>query len=469
MKKIVGAQRRPRDGWREDLRLYFDQISAYPLLTREQEVEYGRQIASKGLRFRTALLCCDLVLMLVMNMIRGANDDESFEGRKGKKRKKKETKKEPEARTVRCGQIAVNFAVLEKIRELNARDYRVATSRSQPPKKRKKAWDDLARRRLFAARLVEDVGVDEIRFETLLSTLEDYSKEVDELQTRIQESRASNAPASEQRRLILERRRILQTLQETPTSLRNRVAEARKLYEERLRVRNVFVNSNLRLVVSIAKNYEDFGQTSMDLIQEGNLGLMLAVDKFDYRLGCKFSTYATYWIRQKIARAIWKNISILGPRKSVQKLYVATCKFEREFGRKPTLEEAAELIHTTVDKARKLLQAMRFAVSLDLLVGDEDSEAFINQIADAKSGDILNELQRKELNKRLLESFEELSQREVTILAGLYGLDGGKAVTLEELGRAFKISRERVRQIKNNALKKLRKASSSRRLVGFLD
>lgn len=484
MEMNVGDRLRLHDDLDKSTRLYLDQIGVFPLLTRAQELKYARQIDLTRRKLRKMFLSYDFVLSSVTNMIRSSDNNKARSAlnlggdpdalRDGdgtnaffvrRKASKKNGNAERKARTART---AANLATLEKIRERNASDYQIATDKSQPSEIRKKAWIDLACRRRRAVRLVEEIRVDELRFETLLSTLEGYCKKVDELQTRIAKSRASEAPASELRRLIVEQRRILKTTQETPTSLRRHVAKARRIAAEYFSARDTLANSNLRLVASIANKYRNRGLPYMDLIQDGNVGLMRAVDKFDYRRGYKFSTYATWWIRHEIVRAIGKNRVIKTSTNSVQKLYSATREFERKNGRAPTLDEVAAQIQKTPAKTLKLQQATQVPVSLDQLVGNDDGDALINQIADQRVGDPSDSPQREELRKRLCEELDELSPRERMIIVERYGLDGKGSRTLEELGHKYKVSRERIRQIEKRGLQKLRRPSFSQRLVGFL-
>ena len=485
MKKKVSAQRRPNGDWDEYLSLYLDQASAFPLMTREQEFECARRIDWTRRKLSELLLSCDFVLLRVTNSIRGSNnkeinstrspDDDSDSIRDGDganefsgwwkkmKKNKVETKEERKARIART---AANIATLEKIQERNASDYRIATSKSQPPGKRKKAWDDLARRRRRAVRLVEDIGAGVLRFEKALSTLEDFCEKLDEFQTQIEKTWIST---SERRSLIVERRRILKTTQETPTSLRNRVAEARRINAEYLDARKMFANSNLRLVVSIAKEYRNCGLSFLDVIQEGNIGLMIAIDRFDYRRGCKFSTFATWQIKQSIRQAIKNDNPIKFPTNSVRRLRAAKREFERITGREPTLDEEAELLQTTTEKALKLRQATQTPVSLDQFVGDDDSETLVNQIADQRAVDPSDAAQSEELRNRLSEELNKLSPRERMILEERNGLDGKERRTLKELGHKLNVSRERVRQVEKKGIDKLCQPSSSRSLIGFLD
>jgi len=253
-------------------------------------------------------------------------------------------------------------------------------------------------------------------------------------------------------------------------------AERRKLLElvdDGERARTHLIQANLRLVVSVAKRYVGRGMSFLDLIQEGNIGLMKATDKFDYKRGFKFSTYATWWIRQAITRSISdQSRTIRLPvhvGETINRVRKTSHRLQQIFEREPTAEEVARAMDMTDEKVRQVLDVSRHPISLEAPVG-QDGEAFLGDFIEDSALPPPVELASHQLLKtQIAEALDKLSERERRIIVLRFGLEDGKFRTLEEVGREFGITRERIRQIEAKALRKLRHPSYSRQLRGYLD
>jgi RNA polymerase primary sigma factor len=457
------------ESWSDDpVRMYLTQMGEIPLLTRKEEISLARRIEITRAAFRRKLLCCDYVIRSAVKVLTRVHRGEL-----------------PFDRTVQVsvtdrlekdqilGRLPHNLATLETLLERNAEDYRIATSRSHRTAERRAAWNRLGRRRCRAVLLVEELGLRTQRIEPMISQLEQFSRRIDELKGELDRMKALRRPLSERKPLLVEFRNILRALQETPSSLRNRIQDLKGIYTDYQRAKRGLSEGNLRLVVSIAKKYRNRGLSFLDLIQEGNAGLMRAVDKFEYRRGFKFCTYATWWIRQAITRAVAdQSRTIRIPVHMVETMSrvrnVSRLLLQR-LGREPTIEETARSAECSIEEARRVLAMSRYPISLDRPVGNSEDSHFGDLLPDSGAESPAIGAAQEMLRGQIHKVLKTLSYREREIIKLRYGLGDGYSYTLEEVGHIFKVTRERIRQIEAKAVRKLQQPSRSQELIGFLD
>lgn len=457
------------ESWSDDpVRMYLTQMGEIPLLTRQQEIQLAKRIEVTRRRFRTKLLECDYVIRAAYKVLKRVHEGELPFDRTVQVSVTDRLEKEQI-----LGRLPHNLRTLEILLKRNRRDFRLALSKSQTKSRRRDAWQRLARRRRRSVRLVEELGLRTQRIETMIRTLDEFSRRIDDLCRRINDHRKARLNPAERRPWLTEYRNILTASQETPSSLRNRVRDLKSVYANYQQAKRELSEGNLRLVVSIAKKYRNRGLSFLDLIQEGNAGLMRAVDKFEYRRGFKFCTYATWWIRQAITRAVAdQSRTIRIPVHMVEtmsRVRNVSRQLLQDLGREPTIEETARKARTTVDEARRVLAMSRYPISLDRPVGNSEDSQFGDLLPDGAAESPATGASQEMLRSRINKVLKTLSYREREIIKLRYGLGDGYSYTLEEVGHIFKVTRERIRQIEAKAVRKLQQPSRSQELVGFLD
>jgi RNA polymerase primary sigma factor len=455
--------------WSSDpIRMYLSQMAEIPLLAREEEISLAKKIEVTRKRFRRTVIGCALAMQHTLSAL-----DKVHSGALPFDRTIKVSLTERLTKEQIIARMPHNLATLTHLSEQNQRDFNRLINRKTAGEVRTEARKRFIRRRRKMLTLVEELSLRTRRVQAMMRQMEDTQSRMDHIRQRLR--LLAEQPTTQDKRANLRRelRDLMVTSQETPKSLRKRCDLMRRQYQDYEQVKRQLSGGNLRLVVSIAKKYRNRGLSFLDLIQEGNTGLMRAVDKYEYRRGYKFSTYATWWIRQAITRAIADQartiripvhmIDVLSKLRNTSKRLV------QELGREPTTEEMAVAAELSLDETRRVLSMGRHPVSLDRPVGESEDSCFGEFIEDGglprpdrAAG---NELLREKIEALL----KTLTYREREIIRLRYGLGDGYTYTLEEVGRIFKVTRERVRQIEAKAVKKLQHPVRSQQLAGFLE
>lgn len=452
----------------DPVRMYLTQMGEIPLLTREKEIQLAQKIEVTRRRFRRKVLECDYALRNVFETLKRVHSGEL-----------------PFDRTVKVSQtenlekhnilqrMPHNLKTLEPLMEMNVEDFQRLTDERVGEADR-----DILRRRLKYRRrktvvLIEELSIRTQKVQPLMKKLEQISDRMTELERQVESLRGNRMAKDERANLEKELQDLMLITLEEPHSLRRRVQIMKKRFTEYEQAKRELSGGNLRLVVSIAKKYRNRGLSFLDLIQEGNTGLMRAVDKYEYRRGFKFSTYATWWIRQAITRSIAdqaRTIRIpVHMIETMSKLRNVSKQLLQEMGREPTIEETAKRAGISYEETKRVLKISRHPISLDRPVGESEDSYFGDFIEDHSIDNPVNAATNEMLKDKIENVLKTLTYREREIIKLRYGLGDGYTYTLEEVGRIFKVTRERVRQIEAKAVRKLQHPVRSRQLEGFMD
>ncbi|MCY2984869.1 MAG: sigma-70 family RNA polymerase sigma factor [Planctomycetota bacterium] len=451
----------------DPIRLYLSQMCEIPLLSREQEISLAKKIEITRRKFRRAVLGNDFALRQTVEILRKvAAGILPFDRTIKVSLTERLTKEQVTAR------MPHNLRTLDALIEENRREFQRVVRKSTSETEKERTRQNYQRRRLKSLVLVEELSLRSRRVIPLMKQLEQFSQRMNYLKNRIDYLRDNMGSGAELNRCVSELRHLIMTTQESPRSLQARVEDFKKNFKEYEAVKRQLSSGNLRLVVSIAKKYRNRGLSFLDLIQEGNTGLMRAVDKYEYRRGFKFSTYATWWIRQAITRAIADQartiripvhmIDVLSKLRNIQK------KLTQDFKREPSMYEIAEVAEMTIEEVQRVLDIGRSPISLDRPVGEGEDNAFGEFIEDPSSDNPVRNASNGVLRDRIDSLLQTLTYREREIIRLRYGLTDGFSYTLEEVGRIFKVTRERVRQIEAKAVAKLQNPVRAKMLEGFL-
>ncbi len=456
----------------DPVRMYLTQMGEIPLLTRDQEIRLAKQIELTRKRFRKKVLESGVALQAAITILDDVcRGDLAFD-----RTLKINTSTDPSAAKLELSnRLPENLASLKRMAERNCQDFaalRAAGSRSDDYPALLRRIRDRRRRGVV---LLEELFIQTKKFRELVKKMKDCHQETAALVQRLVDLKGDrSAEAARERREVEIRLEVrLHEAAEDPDRLGWRIRQVDDRYAQYEEAKRKLSSGNLRLVVSIAKKYRNRGLTFLDLIQEGNTGLMKAVEKYEYRRGYKFSTYATWWIRQAITRSIAdqaRTIRIpVHMIETMSKLRNVTKDLVQRKGREPTVEEIATASGISVDETKRVFKIAKHPISLDRPIGDSDDSYFGDFIEDETAESPVSAASHEMLKDKIEKVLQTLTFREREIIKLRYGIGDGYTYTLEEVGRIFKVTRERVRQIEAKAVRKLQHPVRARKLEGFLE
>jgi RNA polymerase primary sigma factor len=459
-----GQNRQLKSGLVTDdaIRFYLARIGEYPLLSRSHEITIAARIEEARACFRRSVLECDSTLRSAISLLRDARD-----GDVRLDRYLPVSANKPDDRRRIKALFATHLPTLEAMLVRNAEDFSIVSDAHVSKSLRQKTWRNLKQRRRRMVRLVEEFSLRVANFEHFYEHWVQVSQELSKLESG--DVFPFGLPVDHRAR----RESLLARTQHTQKSFArqfDRIKIAHFAYD---RAKQQMTEANLRLVVSIAKRYRGRGMSFLDLIQEGNAGLMRAVDKFEYKRGFKFSTYATWWIRQAVSRALADQSRLvrlpvhITPQVSrIQRIY---SELTQELRRQPTIEETADRARLPVDEARFLLQSNQDTKSIDSPLGtDQDDSSFGDYLPAPPGEEPIENLHQSALRAEMNKWLEKLNWRERQVLRLRFGFDDQQPFTLQEVADVFQVSRERIRQIETKAMNKLKEDDCLGELERFL-
>ncbi|MCP4039343.1 MAG: RNA polymerase sigma factor RpoD [bacterium] len=452
----------------DPVRMYLTQMGEIPLLTRDEEISLSKKIEITRKRYRHTVLESGIGIAASIRILEEvARGDLAFD------------------RTLRIGtadpvdkddlqrRMPNNLRTLQKLLKQLRGDMERMVHGSLSEGQHETLTALMQNRQLKALKLLEEVPIQTKKIRPVHEETYEVGQEIRDLRNRVRDLKRRRGDPMEITECDERLQEIAVAALELNDDFLQRCDELRHRFAEYEEAKRKLSSGNLRLVVSIAKKYRNRGLTFLDLIQEGNTGLMKAVEKYEYRRGYKFSTYATWWIRQAITRSIAdqaRTIRIpVHMIETMSKIRNVTKKLIQKMGREPTIDEIATASGISVEETKRVMKISKHPISLDRPIGDSDDSYFGDFIEDEHAESPVNAATHEMLKDKIDQVLQTLTFREREIIKLRYGIGDGYTYTLEEVGKIFKVTRERVRQIEAKAVRKLQHPVRARKLEGFLE
>ncbi|MCP4786934.1 MAG: sigma-70 family RNA polymerase sigma factor [Fuerstiella sp.] len=453
---------------RDPIRMYLSQMGNIPLLSRDREIFLAKQIEVMRKRLRRHVIESDFALRIAVDIIEKVNRQELPFERTLRTSETEDVRKEQIE-----GRMEANLASLRFLMVENEEDFTAWRACDEGSEEQAFLGTRIRERRVKMCSLCEELSVRTHRLQPVMKRMLQIGERIEQLQDEIACLKGLKSAESERESLERELEEYIEMVLETPEQFLERCRGIDSRMEGWTDAKQKLSGGNLRLVVSIAKKYRNRGLSFLDLIQEGNAGLMRGVEKYEYRRGYKFSTYATWWIRQAITRAVADHArTIRIPVHMFQNISMLKAKAEeirQATGREPSNEELAEAVGMSIEETERIMKTWKHPISLDTPVGESEDSSFGEFLEDSHEQSPAESAAKQMLRDRIDHVLKSLTYREREIVKLRYGLGDGYSYTLEETGRIFKVTRERIRQIESKALKKLQHHTRAIHLKGFVD
>ena len=455
----------------DPIRVYLSQMGEIPLLTREREISLARKIELARMVFRRRMLESDYCARNAVDILQ-----QVYDGTLSFDRTMRISTAENLVRGVIKKRLPDNIQTVNKLLKINRTLFKKLLQAESGDGGRSPARSGLKRihrNKRKIATLLEELSLRTSRIQPIKNKLHGIDQKMHQLEQIIARGPNQDMMVEDIETVKQELAGLQELVMETPKQLDKRLHAIDRVFSQYEDTKRTLSSANLRLVVSIAKKYRNRGLSFLDIIQEGNTGLMRAVDKYEYRRGYKFSTYATWWIRQAITRAIADHARTIRIPvhmiETMSRLRTAGKVLLQKLGREPTVEEIANEVEMSVEETRRVLKISKHPISLDRPIGESEDSYFGDFIEDDDVDSPVASATQEMLKERIDLILKTLSYREREIIKLRYGIGDGYTYTLEEVGRIFKVTRERVRQVEAKAIRKLQHPVRSRKLEGFLD